>query len=647
MGFGSTGAIAHIDLSTARIEIEHPDEAFYRKYLGGGLLGAYYLLRHMLPGADPLGPDNVLVFAPGVCTGQPVSGLSRFSVTAKSPLGGAIGESQAGGYWGPELKFAGFDAVVITGRASSPVYLWIHENRVEIMPAEWLWGLDAGDAQERIRSALGDDRIRAALIGPGGENRVRFACIVNDNRHFNGRCGMGAVMGAKNLKAVAVRGHTAPRCYDRGAVARLARLAPQLVQANTSVQMLSDLGTDAWMTGMDEEGSLPTRNFSQGTFEGAADISMQHFRELGLYEGTGTCYACVVHCKQVLKAKTPVALDAAYGAPEYESAAALGAYLGVSDPYVVAQANELCSRYTLDTISTGAALAFAMECYEAGILTREQTNGLELRFGNADVVLPLIEMIARRHGLGNLLAEGTQRAAQALGGESHRFAMQVKGVDLPAHLPHGKQSLALAYATLPYGADHCSAEHDYLIAPGASATARERAQVLGLASEVELAVLNSEKVRLFRATQRYRGFLECLSVCHYCYALSYLFSPDQVVHLVQAVTGWDVSLEELLRAGERRVTLQRAFNAREGIDRAADALPERFFEPLGGVGPNAGRRIDPQALHTALTEYYESMGWDPASGNPMRARLAELGLDWVADDLDRRGALPGGQTALS
>jgi aldehyde:ferredoxin oxidoreductase len=623
------GAIAHVDLSTAAVEVEHPEEAFYRKYLGGGMIGAYYLLTRMRSGVDPLAPGSVLVFAPGVCTGVPVSGLSRFAVTARSPLGGAVGESQAGGYWGPELKFAGFDALVITGRAPNPVYLWVHDGAIEVRPATRLWGLNASDAQQQIRDELGDQRIRVALIGPGGENLVRFACIVNDNRHFNGRCGLGAVMGAKNLKAVAVRGHRAPDCYDVAAVAGFARLAPQLISQNTAVQMLSELGTNAWMTGMDEEGSLPTRNFSRGDFDGAADISMQRFKELGLYKGTGTCYACTVHCKQVLQSKPPAALDANYGAPEYESAASLGAYLEVDDPYTVAQANELCSRYTLDTISTGATLAFAMDCYEAGLLTKEQTGGLELRFGNAQAVLPLIEMIARRQGLGDILADGTQAAARVLGAGSARFAMHVKGVEIPAHLPHGKQSLALAYATLPYGADHCSAEHDYLIAPGAPPVSRERAQALGLAAEAELTALNLDKVRLFAHTQRYRSFLECLSVCHYCYALSYLFSPAQVVDLVRAVTGWPVSLPELLQAGERRVNLHRAFNAREGFDRSADILPERFFEPLGGAGPNAGRAVNRQALEEAKQAYYQMMGWEPGRGNPTPEKLAELGISWV------------------
>ncbi len=639
MPFGYTGQIAHIDLSTLSVEIESPEEAFYRKYWGGGLLGAYYLFKLTKPGFDALAPDNIIVFAAGICTGIPVSGLSRFTVTAKSPLGETIGESQAGGYWGAELKFAGLDALVIKGKAEKPVYLWIQDGEIKIIDATSLWGLDSGDAQEEIRNIRMDKRIRVAGIGPGGENLVRFACIVNEYKHFNGRCGMGAVMGSKNLKAIAVRGHSQTQCHDKETVMNLARQAQGLADQSSQIKMLSDLGTNAWMTGMDEEGSLPTRNFISGNFKGAENISIQNFINLNLHKRSASCHACVLHCKQILEAEAPIKLDASYGAPEYETAAALGAYLEIDDPYVVAQANELCSRYTLDTISTGATIAFAMECYEKGILSKKQTNGLELTFSNKDIILSLIEMIAYREGIGDLLAEGTKRAAKILGADSNKFAMHVKGIEIPAHLPHGKQSLALAYSTLPVGADHSSSEHDYLIAPSAPANAKERAISLGLDKQVELHALNSEKVRFFAITQKFRSMIDTLSLCHYCFALSYLYSPEQLTRLVRAVTGWSTNLFELIQAGERRINIQRSFNAREGFNHSDDTLPERFFDPLGGEGPLTGISINKEEFRKSLLEYYQLMGWNTEDGNPTRIKLVELGLGWIADELHKWNTL--------
>jgi aldehyde:ferredoxin oxidoreductase len=520
------------------------------------------------------------------------------------------------------------------------VYIWINNGNVEIRKASHLWGLEANTAQEAIRAELGDPKIRVALIGPGGENLVRFACIVNENRHFNGRCGMGAVMGSKNLKAIAVRGDLHMDVYDKAALHEIARKAKSLIDENSQTQLLSMLGTNGWMIPINEEGALPTRNFTRGTFTGAANLSNEKSRGLGLYKKSSTCFACVLRCKQVVEADEPYQIDARYGGPEYESAAALGAYLEVGDPYLVAKANELCSRYTLDTISTGATIAFAMECYEHGLITREQTDGLELKFGNSEVVLQLIEKIARREGIGNLLAEGSLRAAAILGPEASQYAMQVKGVEFPAHLPQGKQSLALAFATVPIGADHGSSEHDYLIAPSRPDFFEERARSLGLNEVVEPEILNHEKVRFYAVTQCYYSLLDTLDLCSYCFGLSYLYSPNDLVRFVRSVTGWDVDLKELMRVGERRINLMRVFNAREGFGRADDTLPERFFVPLQGSGPNAGRSIDRQDFERALDEYYQLMGWDPKSGNPTCARLEELGLGWAIDQTNCRQEWP-------
>ncbi len=446
MIYGTTAKILRVDLSNQSIETEALSEDFYRLYPGGKALAGNILLNEMKPHTDPFAPENVLVIANGLLTGAPVSTATRYVVSARSPLTMGYGESEAGGFWGPELKMAGLEAIVINGRSSEPVYIWIQEGKAEIRPAGHLWGQLTAHVQETIRAELGDDKIRVLQIGPAGENLVRYAGITNDLRHFNGRNGIGAVMGSKNLRAVAVRGRQRYQtlAYDPDTLLKLGRKLAKGVRESPQSWDLQQRGTPGIVEPLNSSGILPTRNFRQGAFENVDEIKWEAY-EKDLLTARRSCYACAVRCKR------EVAVDgqiSAYGGPEYETVAAFGPNCGVSDLQVIAKANEMCNAYMLDSISTGATIAFAMECFEHGLIGLEDTGGLDLRFGNADAMLTMVERIAKRQGIGDLLAEGSHRAARQIGGDAHFFAMQVKGQELPMHDPRGKYNVGVGYAIL-------------------------------------------------------------------------------------------------------------------------------------------------------------------------------------------------------
>ncbi len=595
--------------------------------MGGSAVGVYYALKQMPAGVDAFDPRNVLVFAASPTTGAPVSGASRFNVTAKSPLTGAIGDSQAGGFWGPELKSAGFDAVVITGRAQKPVYLWIHDGAAELRDASAAWGKLTGEAQHIIRQELGDSRVRVALIGPAGERLVRFACIVNELKHFCGRTGMGAVMGSKNLKAIAVRGTNPPAFADRDAVMEIARLGGRRSVDHPGASVLREYGTAAAVLFNEKMGGLPTRNWTSGTFEGADRISGAAMKETVLQKNE-SCWACAVRCKRVVAAKEPYQVDPAYGGPEYETVAALGSYLGVDDLVAICKAAELCNKYGIDTISTGGTIAFAMECFANNIITIRDTGGVQLEFGSAGALLKMVEMIAKREGIGDLLAEGSAEAAGVLGRGADKFSICSKRQEFPAHMPRVKASLALAYACSPFGADHESSKHDVFMM---SEPLMEDMTALGFRMVAPPDDLSFEKARLLAYTQKLMSVLDTLELCHFCFGPGSLYSLTEMVGLVNAVTGWDTNLWELMLVGERRINLMRLFNAREGFTVDDDELPERVFEPLRG-GRSDGNRIDKQQFEEARRTYYEIMGWCPATGNPTRTKVREMGLDWAVAD---------------
>ncbi len=627
--YGYSGNVLRVNLTRGAIEVEHPDELFYRTYLGGSAMGLYYLLRLSPQGVDPLGPNNVLTLALSAPTGTPIAGQSRATAVAKSPLTGAVGDSQAGGYWPAELKFAGFDAVVIEGKASQPVYLWVHDGRAELRDASRHWGKVTGEVEATIHRELGDDKIQVAQCGPAGEKLVRFAAIMNMSNRAHGRTGMGAVMGSKNLKAIAVRGKARPPVANPEALRKLAMWGVKNVPTNLSIAELGIDGTDGFLQYRGMTDTLPSYNYSSGAFPNWKEIAGERMSET-ILKRRDSCYACAVRCKRVVEVTgEPYTVDPHYGGPEYETVSTFGTYCGVSDLVAIAKANELCNKYGVDSISCGATIAFAMDCYEHGILTRDDTGGIDLRFGSAQAMLKMLEMILERKGIGEVLAEGSQRAAEKIGRGAVEFAVTVKGNEVPAHMPQHKRALGLVYAVNPFGADHQSSEHDPSYSPHASEAELDRLARLGLVHPDEPQALGPEKVRFALVTQYLYGALDSIDLCQFVWGGTWqLYGPDQIVELVRAVTGWDIDLPELMKAGERRLNLMRAFNAREGIGRERDTLPKKLFQPLAG-GKTEGWRVEPESFEKALDMYYEQAGWDVSTGYPTQSRLEELGLGWV------------------
>ncbi len=611
---GYNGKILRVDLTNRKIEIEEHDEIFYRRYMGGRAFTAYYLLKELNPKVDALSPENKLIFATGVITGGRVAGSGRNSAGGKSPLTNGFGEGEAGGYWGPELKRAGYDAVVFDGKADEPVYLWISEKNAEIRPAKHLWGKTTLETEEAIKSELGDKLIKTSLIGPAGEKMVRLACILNDVTRAYGRSGLGAVMGSKNLKGVAVRGKNPPPVADNEKIKEIIKWTNENYSKG-----FQDTGTAGGLLDLNKDGGLPTRNFREGVFEGAEEISGQKMRDTILID-RGTCYACPVKCKRVVKVDEPYKVDPKYGGPEYETLGSLGSCCGVSDLKAVAMANQLCNAYSLDTIGTGTTIAFAMECFENGIITKKDTDGLELRFGNASAMVKMVEMIAKREGIGDILAEGCMRAAKHFGKGAEEFAMHVKGQEFPMHEPRYKQGMGMGYAVSPTGADHLQSIHDSGRGEHPGGLLR-----LGVLKGLPGNDLSPGKVRMFVYQQHWNSFCNCAGLCVF---LPYDY--NRKVEIVRAITGWDTTTWELMKVGQRATTMARAFNVLSGMTKEDDYLPKRMHEPFKD-GPLAGVSVGEERLNNAVSVYYDMMGWDKNTGIPTRGGLQELDIEWVAD----------------
>jgi len=630
MGYGFTGKILLVNLTDAEILVEEPAEEFYRKYLGGPGIGLYYLLKDNKCNINPLGPDNTLIFAPGLLTGTNAPCVPRYTVMAKSPLTGALGKSEAGGWWGPELKRAGFDAVIIKGRAPGPVYLWIKDGEAEIKDASKFWGMETGDAQENIRRELGDEKVQIAQIGPAGENLVRYANICNNLAHFNGRNGLGAVMGSKNLKAIAVRGSRVVEVNDRSVVAGVLRWVTGQVNVHPLSSALHEHGTPLGITTNNAGGCLPTNNWDTGVFEQAEEIGSEKLIEKYLVK-RGGCFACPIKCKRVVEVKdADTVVDRKYGGTEYEALAALGSNCGIGNLKLLVKANELCNRYGLDIISLGMTISFAMKCYEEGIIDQTDTGGLELNFGNEEVLLALIEKVARRDGFGNVLADGSRAAADKFGRQSEQFLIEVKGQEVPMHDPRVKSGIGLQYALAVNGADHWFAQHDPLFVDKDSPGVRAVSPI-GLYEPVKALDLSPGKVRQVLYTSYLNGVYDMLGACVFGYIARSVTPLNKLLALVEAVTGWETSWWELLKAGERFLAMAKEYNARQELTIDDDRLPEKFFTPMNG-GPLDGEPgLDRGGFQEAVRLFYEMAGWEISKGRPSPAKLCELDLEWLVE----------------
>ncbi len=620
MEFGYTGNILRVDLSKEKISIENPDDIFYRRYIGGEGFVAYFLLKELEKNVDPLGPQNKLIFATGPITGISIPGSGRNSIGAKSPLTGGFGEAEVGGFWGAELKLAGLDAIIIEGKAKNPVYLWVHDEIVEIKDANHIWGKNTGDTQKIIKEELADKLVRIAKIGPSGENLVCYACVINDLRNAAGRTGMGAVMGSKNLKAIAVRGHKKPKVANKE---KLRAIWKETTHFFIDYATYFTFGTGGdRMEAHASSGNLPVRNFKGGEFPNALAIDPRTMNDtIGL--NRDTCYACPIRCKKVVQIEDPWQVNPIYGGPEYETIAAFGSNCGVYDAKAICKANEICNKYSLDTISTGVSIGFAMECYENHILTDKDTNGLKLNFGNAQAMVRLVKMIGKREGLGNILAEGVKKAAEKIGNNADKFAMHVKGQEIPMHEPRLKRGLGLGYIVSPTGAEHMANLHDTSLAAKENSS---RFAPFGILEPIPLEDLSPRKIRALIYFTNWRVVENSLVICFFM-----PYDLDQETEIVRSVTGWNTNIWELMKFGERITTMARIFNIREGMTKNDDWLPERFFQPPTS-GALVKTAIEPNNLKKARNTYYRMMGWDE-EGTPLRIKIEELDIAWTTQKL--------------
>ncbi len=634
MPCGYHGRILHVNLSTGKIEVEQPPESFYRRYMGGSAMGVYYVLREVPKGADPLSPDNVLTIFDSVVTGASISGQSRICVNAKSPMSGAIGDSQAGGFFPAEFKFAGYDGLVVRGKASKWVYLTIIDGKAELHDASHLVGKVTGEVDAQLKQEVGDPRAQVMQIGPAAEKGVRFSAIVNMANRMNGRTGMGLVMASKNLKAIVVRGKAKPAVADQKALSAINKRGPDGVKANADMDGLAKFGTAVVVMYNNMIGTLPTRNYSEGQFEGADPISGEKMAET-ILKTRDTCYACVVKCKRVVEiTEGKYKFDPLYGGPEYETIGLFGASCGIKDLAAIAQAHLICDMHGVDTITCGATMAFAMECFERGIIGLEQTDGIELRFGNADAMLEALLHIVNRTGkLGPVLSEGSARAAQIWGNGAEKLLTTVKNQEAPAHMPQAKRSLGLIYAVNPFGADHQSSEHDPYYEEGVADFNLNYLKEMGLGTPQPPRSLGPEKVRFAYLTEAFYSMMDTLTVCQFVYGPAWcLYGPNDTAAMVRAVTGWDVTVEELLTVGKRRMNLMRTFNAREGFGRKDDRLPDRLHQALVGTGPTTGVSATREEFESALDEYYRLAGFT-REGVPTSDTLNALDIGWAAEYL--------------
>ncbi len=630
---GYNGKILHVDLTKGTLGVEEPNEAFYRKYLGGSAMGMHYILREMPKGADPLGPENVLTLFAGVTTGAAISGQSRLNANAKSPISGGIGDSQSGGFFPAELKFAGFDGIVIKGKSSKPVYLAIIEGKYELRDAAHLMGKKSGEVDDIIHKEV-DPKAEILQHGMGAENGVLFSSLVSMSNRHNGRTGMGLVMASKNLKAVVVRGKKKPTLADSKALTALNKMGPKILPDNPDMPGLANDGTATVVAFNNTIGTLPTRNYNEGQFEHFEAISGETMSAT-ILKGRDTCYACVVRCKRVVEIKEGAyKVDPRYGGAEYETIGTFGSYCGVSDLAAVNLANQICNEYAVDTIAAGATIAFAMECFENGVITKEQTGGLELKFGDAGAMIKALKMMVNAEGdFGKALSQGSERAAKIWGSGADEFLITVKGAEAPAHMPQAKRSLGLIYAVNPFGADHQSSEHDPYYEEGVADLNLDRLKLLGLGEPQPAYSLTPEKVRFAYLTEVFYSMVDSLEVCQFVFGPAWtLYGPAETVEMVRAVTGWDVTVEELMAVGERRLDLFRVFNAREGLTRKDDKLPKKFFKELKGTGPTAGFSLTHEEVETALDTYYKMAGWTN-DGVPTPDTLKKHDIEWAVDYL--------------
>lgn len=608
-----------VDLTSGAVRREQVPPADVAAFIGGRGLNMSYLLAFLPPDIDPLSPEAPLLFGAGPFVGTSFPGGARFNISGRSPQTGILGDSNAGGFFGPEMRFAGVDQLVITGRAPHPVYLLLRDGTVELRDGRGLWGKDVVEATTAIQEELGDHRVQVAMIGPAAENGVRFSGVFTNFTRAAARTGMGAVMAAKDLKAVVVRGTEAVRVADRVQFDAITRDLRERIVDHPEYEIRSRLGSTQLITKLQAIGGLPTRHFQSGTFEHAEDVSGEKIAELYKVRGKA-CFGCNIPCSRIIEVNDPRFPKFRYEGPEYEPLAGFTARVGNGDLSLALHAIDRCNRLGLDAITTSEVIVWTMELGQRGILKSAEADGLELRFGNADTILALIEKIASRDGFGDILADGVREAARKLG-RGAQYAMEVKGLEIFQADVRAMKGYALGNAVASRGADHLRSEPWFEFSND-HAEAIRRYGIPDVADRLAW----RGKGRLVAHYEEMAAVADSLGVCKNTYNNMEVLNWDETAELLTAATGWEWSGEDVRMAGERIVNAERLLNARFGIGRADDTLPRRFLEEPAGPpdSPSAESVVELQPM---LDEYYTARGWDQKTGLPTPEKVRELGLE--------------------
>jgi aldehyde:ferredoxin oxidoreductase len=617
--FGYIGQILRVDLTSGKASKEALKEDDCKMFLGGSGLATKYLFDEVPKGADPLGPDNKLIFMTGPLTGTESPSAGRYCVVTKSPLTGLWGEGNSGGSWGVYLKNSGFDGIIFEGTSPKPVYLVIDDGKAELRDAKHLWGKGVGETYRLIRGELGED-FNVACIGIAGENLVRYAGIFNDVHRPAGRCGVGTVMGSKRLKAVAARGTQEIKIANKDAFSQISKRNYDLVNESLLKITLETYGTAMVTDLVNVRGGFPTRNWQTGVVPDIDKISGITLESTVLVDRKH-CYACPISCCRVSVVKSGPYACKGEG-PEFESIGSFGAMCALESLEAVTLAHNLCDDYGLDVISTGSTIAFTIECYEKGILTKADTDGLELKFGDPDVVIQLIHKIAKREGIGDLLAEGTKRVAAKLDKGAERFAMHVKGLELPAYDPRAAKICGLAFATANRGGDHITAYVEGPAFVDIPFLCVEDSRI------EDWIVENPAEAKVVKDLEDALTVFDCVGTCKF---MGMALATEDWVDMIANCIGWEFSVSDFRKVGERVYNLARAFNVRDGLTRADDTLPKRLLEEPLPEGAAEGHMV--KQLDQSLDAYYDFRGWDKKTGKPTPEKLKELDLDYVIDKI--------------
>jgi aldehyde:ferredoxin oxidoreductase len=627
MLYGYAGQILWVDLTRRVCREEALPESLYRQFIGANGLGIRFLYEKMKPMVDPFGPENILGFTVGVLTANPIQGSGRYVIVTKSPLTGTWTESNAGGTFGPELKTSGYDAVFFSGISTEPVYFLIKDGKPEIRDANELWGKDTYETEDILHQKLGDHEVKIASIGPAGEARSLLAGIVNEKGRIAARGGVGAVMGSKRLKAFAVKGGVKKIVVANPDRLKEARLKFQeIIKNDEFAKGLTAAGTGGGTSFLVSIGDSPLKNWRLSGLEAMPSVKNLDSANMDKYKiSSYGCQACPVRCGAIIHLKdSPFAIAQEMHRPEYETISALGGLLMNDNLEAIIKANDICNRYGIDTMSTGGTIALAMECYERGLLTSKETDGIDLTWGNASAIVALTEKIAKREGFGAVLADGAEKAAERIGRGAEKYAIAIRGKSLAYHDPRMAPALGTACIADANPGAHMDSQITGLMNGG---------MAVGSDPVLQTPKLNpfgdyDKKGLTYAIGSEYHHLLNAAGLCA-LYTVN--TTPPPVAELIAGVTGWDFDWAEGLKAGRRILTLRQAFNAREGLSPDKFVLPERIQKEPLTTGPAANLRID---FETQRKAYFDALGWDIKTGKPTKDTIVELELLALTKDLE-------------